>query len=339
MRLVDLPRFPLATLPTPLDEAPRLGAELGGIRVLVKRDDLTGLALGGNKTRKLEYLLGDALQRGATTVLTEGPVQSNHCRQTAAAAARAGLRCVLVLSGSELAPPVQGNLLLDYLFGATVQVVRTREERAALLAAEARACAERGERPYVIPTGGSTAVGAAAYVQATLELVQQLVARNARPTALYVATSTSGGTHAGLVLGARLLGDPFRVIGVAVEEDGEAIRRRVAALANETAAVLGLAVRIEDREVVVDDRWVGPGYGSADERTVEAMVLAARTEGLVLDPVYTGKAMAALIGDARTGAFQPGETVVFWHTGGAPAVFAHAERLAPAFRGERPVER
>ncbi len=337
MHLCDLPRFPLAHLPTPLVEAPRLSAALGGVRVLVKRDDLTGLALGGNKTRKLEYLIGDALAQGATVVLTEGPAQSNHCRQTAAAAARAGLRCILVLNSAVPNPPVQGNLLLDHLFGAEVHLVRTREERAAALARLAETCAERGERPYVIPTGGSTPLGAVAYVRATLELVQQLVEMGVSPSTVFVATSTSGGTHAGLALGAEVLGRPFRVVGIAVEPDAEAIRQRVAWLADQAAALLGLGVRVEPDAIVVDERWVGPDYGVADERTLEALALAARTEGLVLDPVYTGKAMAALVGYARAGLVQAGETVVFVHTGGAPAIFAQAESLADAFRAEETV--
>jgi len=331
MRLPALPRFPLAQLPTPLEEAPRLSAALGSVRIVVKRDDLTGLGLGGNKTRKLEYLLGDALAAGATVVLTEGPVQSNHCRQTAAAAARAGLRCILVLSGADEHPPLQGNLLLDHLFGAEVYLVRSRAERAALLGQLARACAERGEHPFVMPTGGSTPVGAAAYVHATLELVNQLLERRLHPSRLYLATSTSGGTHAGLALGARLLGHPFRVVGVAVEPDGGAIHRRVVELANETAALLGFPPQLTADDVTVDDRWVGPDYGVPDARTIEAIMLAARTEGLVLDPVYTGKAMAALIGHVREGMLQPGETVIFLHTGGAPALFAQADSLAPSF--------
>ncbi|MCX2727120.1 D-cysteine desulfhydrase family protein [Thermomicrobium sp. 4228-Ro] len=331
MRLLDLPRYPLAQLPTPLEEAPRLSAALGSFRILVKRDDLTGVALGGNKTRKLEYLLGDALAHGATVILTEGPVQSNHCRQTAAVAARAGLRCVLVLSSAEERPSPQGNLLLDHLFGPEIHLVRTREERARLLEQLAQERAERGERPYVIPTGGSTPVGAAAYVRAALELVQQLVERQVHPTRLFLASSTSGGTHAGLALGTKLLGDPFRIVGVAVEHDAATIRERVVALANETAATLGLAVRLAPADVLVDDRWIGPDYGVPDASTIEAMTLAARTEGLVLDPVYTGKALAGLIGHARAGEIEPGETVIFLHTGGAPALFAQAGELAHFF--------
>ncbi len=328
MRLPALPRFPLAQLPTPLEEAPRLSDALGGVRVLVKRDDLTGLALGGNKTRKLEYLLGDALAAGATVVLTEGPVQSNHCRQTAAAAARAGLRCILVLSSADEHPSPQGNLLLDHLFGAEIHLVRTREERTRLLEQLAWKRAECGERPYVIPTGGSTPIGAAAYVRAALELAQQLIEQQVHPTRLFLASSTSGGTHAGLALGAKLLGDPFRIVGVAVEHDAETIRQRVLMLANETAEILGLAVRLASADVLVDDRWIGPDYGIPDASTIEAMTLAARTEGLVLDPVYTGKALAGLIGHARAGEIEPGETVVFLHTGGAPALFAQAGELA-----------
>lgn len=328
MRLAALPRAPLAHLPTPLEDAPRLSAALAGVRVLVKRDDLTGLALGGNKTRKLEYLLGDALAQKATVVITEGPVQSNHCRQTAAAAARLGLPCVLVLSSEQPAPTVQGNLLLDRLFGAEIHLVRSREERKRTLEELAAAARARGERPYAIPTGGSTPVGAAAYVRAAFELAAQLVERGVAASRLLLATSTSGGTQAGLVLGAVLLGQPSRVVGIAVEPDAATIRQRVAELANATADLLEVPVRITPEMVEVDDRWVGPGYSVPEETTIEALQLAARQEGLVLDPVYTGKAMAGLIGAIRGGEIGADETVVFLHTGGAPAIFAAADWLA-----------
>ncbi|MBX6340898.1 MAG: pyridoxal-phosphate dependent enzyme, partial [Thermomicrobiaceae bacterium] len=211
MRLASLPRFPLAHLPTPLEEAPNLTAAIGGPRILVKRDDLTGLALGGNKTRKLEYLIADARRQGATVVITTGAAQSNHCRQTAAAARVAGLRCVLVLNSEQPEPPVQGNLLLDHLLGAEVRLVASREERGPTMERVAEELRERGERPYVIPGGGSNPIGASAYVAAVYELVEQLIQRGERPTRLYVTSSTSGGTHAGLALGARLASAPFQV--------------------------------------------------------------------------------------------------------------------------------
>ncbi len=330
MRLASLPRFPLAHLPTPLEEAPNLAAAIGGPRILVKRDDLTGLALGGNKTRKLEYLIADARRQGATVVITTGAAQSNHCRQTAAAARVAGMRCVLVLNSEQPEPPVQGNLLLNHLLGAEVRLVASREERGPTMEQVAEELRERGERPYVIPGGGSNPIGASAYVAAVYELVEQLIQRGERPTRLYVTSSTSGGTHAGLALGARLASAPFQVVGIAIEEDAAAIREVVAPLANATAEFLGVDARFEPGDLIVDDRQVGPGYGVPTEACLEAIRLAARTEALLLDPVYTGKTLAGLIDQARRGEIGPDETVVFLHSGGTPALFAEAERLAAA---------
>lgn len=220
MQLMSLPRFPLAWLPTPLEPAQHLSAQLNHrVEIWVKRDDLTGLALGGNKTRKLEYLLGDALAHDATVLLTEGPIQSNHCRLTAAAAARCGLPCHLVLSAFQPARVYQGNLLLDHLLGATLHFVPSPEERKVKLSELASRLSAHGERPYTIPTGGSTPVGIIGYVRAAIELFTQLMEQSLTTSRVYLATSTSGGTQAGLVLGAALLGTPFRIIGIAVESD------------------------------------------------------------------------------------------------------------------------
>lgn len=293
--------------PTPLDEAPRLSAELG-LRILVKRDDQTGLALGGNKGRKLELLLADALARGCDTLIATGGAQSNFARMAAAAAARCGLACRLVLSGSAPARAT-GNLVLDHLFGATIEFAGTShwgrlEERVAALAAEL------GPRAYPMPVGGSTPLGALAYVDAAGELLAQLPAA---PDWVVVADG-SGGTHAGLLAG---LPPSVRVLGVDVARPPVPLIERVAELAASTAELAGRPAPPAP-PIVVDH--AGPGYGEISEECRAAVRLAARTEALLLDPVYTGKAMAGLIAAARAGRIAG--TVVFWHTGGAPALFA-----------------
>ncbi len=332
MRLASLPRLPLAHLPTPLEPAPNLTAVLEGPRILVKRDDLTGLALGGNKTRKLEYLIADARAQGASVVITVGSTGSNHCRQTAAAARVAGLRCVLVLNAASPDPPLQGNYLLDHLLGAEVRLIRDASEREPTMERVAEELRRRGERPYLIPGGGSNPVGASAYVAAVYEIARQLEEAGWAARHLYTTSSTSGGTHAGLALGARLADAPFDVVGIGIEDDAAAIRRVVTPLANATAEFLGADVRLAPEDLIVDDRFVGPGYAVPTPECLDAIKLAARTEGLLLDPVYTGKTLAGLIDHIRTGRLGRDETVIFLHSGGVPALFAQAEELAPALR-------
>jgi D-cysteine desulfhydrase family pyridoxal phosphate-dependent enzyme len=330
MRLASLPRLPLAHLPTPLEPAPNLTAALGGPRILVKRDDLTGLALGGNKTRKLEYLLADARRQGATAVITVGSIGSNHCRQTAAAARIAGLRCVLVHSTPTPDPPVEGNFLLDHLFGAEFRFVREEAERPAMMERVAEELRAQGERPYIIPGGGSNPLGATAYVHATFEIVEQLRAMGETATHLYATASTSGGTFAGLALGATLAEAPFRPVGIVIEDDAATTAGVVAPLANATAELLGGATRLAPGDLDLDDRFVGPGYAIPTAACLDAIALAARTEGLLLEPVYTGKTLAGLIGHVREGRLGKGDTAIFLHTGGAPALFAFQDLFAPA---------
>ena len=326
-------RLPLATLPTPMHEMPRLREALGGAsrcpKILIKRDDLTGLALGGNKARKLEYLIADAVDQGATVVLTTGAAQSNHARMTAAAARAAGLNVHLVLT-ADANPPLQGNLLLDRLFGAVIHYVpppadptlATSEEEAAKVAEVLADLTTKGERPYEIPVGGSSGVGVLGYTYGTREIVEQLVAMNERPTRLYFA-SGSRGTQAGLTLGAKWCDAPYAVYGVAVS-GGESFKvERAFRIANEAASIAGLATRVMLDDLVTDQHYIGDGYGIATRECVEAIHLLAETEGILLDPVYTAKAMAALIDHARRGLLDPSSTVVFLHTGGIPALFAH----------------
>jgi D-cysteine desulfhydrase family pyridoxal phosphate-dependent enzyme len=324
------PRYPLAYLPTPITDAIRLREALGGAakcpRILIKRDDLTGLGLGGNKARKLEYLIADALANGAHTVITTGAVQSNHARMTAAAARIAGLRCVLVLTSRHDVPAVEGNLLLDYLFGAEVRFVPSEdpmfavgrdEEVVAEVVAEERAA---GRVPYVIPVGGSSPIGAIGYVTGTDELVDQLRAMGVAPTRLYFG-SGSRGTQAGLTLGAKLSEAPYKLWGVAVSAgEPEKIVRAMNA-ANDAAALLGVDTRVGREDLFTDQGFIGEGYAIPTPLGLESIELLAKTEALLLDPVYTSKGFSALLAHVRAGEIPPTDTVVFLHTGGMPALF------------------
>jgi D-cysteine desulfhydrase family pyridoxal phosphate-dependent enzyme len=317
-------RIVLAHLPTPIEPLPRLTKLLQGPQFFIKRDDLTGLGLGGNKTRKLEYLAADALAQGCRMLITTGAVQSNHCRQVAAAAARLGLGCILVLAGED-AGSRQGNLLLDELSGAKLIFV-PREERAQRLQQAFAQAEENGMQPYLIPYGGSNPVGVQGYIQAMQELQDQ----NLQPDWIVLASS-SGGTQAGLVLGAEQTGFPGRILGISVDKPADELTQTIMALANQTAAWLGIDKKIESEDVLVNDAYCQAGYGILQPAEVEAIRLFARTEGILLDPVYTGRAAAGLIDLIRKGFFSPDETVLFWHTGGIPAVFA--EPYASALLG------
>lgn len=332
-----LPRASLGFWPTPLVPLPRLSAALGGPRLWMKRDDHTGLALGGNKTRKLEWLLGDAQRQGCDVLVTAGAAQSNHCRQSAAAAAQLGLECHLALGGQ--APTSwNGNLLLDALFGATIHWSgQDRTGRA--LPALAEMLRGQGRRPALIPYGGSNWLGAAAFVHAHQELMTQTRQAGINLGAVVFASS-SGGTHAGLALAAQLDEAEHAVIGVAIDKamgDAEShFTDRVGALATQTARRLAEAGEIDHDaasrwerrgRITLWEGYQGAGYGVVGPQEREAISLTARHEGILLDPVYTGRAMAGLIDQIRAGAHSDDRDVVFWHTGGAPALFHHADRL------------
>ncbi|MDB5441803.1 MAG: 1-aminocyclopropane-carboxylate deaminase [Phenylobacterium sp.] len=319
-----------AHLPTPLEPLPRLSEALigrsgGGPDLWVKRDDCTGLAGGGNKTRKLEYLLGDALANEADTLVTQGAVQSNHVRQTAAAAARFGLACEVILearTGSDAADYTRsGNVLLDELLGARIRTVPGGTDMNQALAEVAAEVAERGGRPYVIPGGGSNIIGALGYVECALELVVQANEAGLEIDRIVTATG-SAGTHAGLVAGLAVMGADIPVLGIGVRAPRDVQEANVFKLAQDTADLLGHRDRVTREMVIADCDYVGAGYGLVDDAVIEALKLAARTEGLLLDPVYTGKAMKGLIALSKQGRFD-GETVVFLHTGGAQGLFAY----------------
>jgi D-cysteine desulfhydrase family pyridoxal phosphate-dependent enzyme len=328
MQLGRLPRLKLAALPTPLEEAPSLSAYLGGPRIMFKRDDITGLAFGGNKVRKIEYLMGEAVDRGCDVVVTVGAVQSNHARVTAAAARRLGLDSVVVLHGEEPAQR-QGNLLLDAIFGADIRFVNTDDDYLLMGVVEdvARDLKRQGRSPYVIPRGGATALGAAAFVNAGLELLDQLNGRGIRADAI-VHASTSGGTQAGLYTALKVTQSGIQVLGISAGPSREIVTSRVRGLTEDLITLLGLDWRPHPDDIVVTDEYVGERYGVPTPACLDAMRLAARTEGILLDPVYTGKAMAGLIDLVRRGQFAADQTVIFWHTGGQPAIFAYAGWLS-----------
>ena len=309
------PRQKFATLPTPIEELPRLSQYLQGPRLMIKRDDLTGLGLGGNKNRKLEFLVAEALADGARTLITTGAVQSNHCRQTAAAAAHFGLDCILVLAGQPPNRPT-GNLLLDHLFGAEITWTAPYERDQTLKNTFNQAW-QQGRRPYLVPYGGSSPTGACAYAFAIQELVSQITAID-----WIVFASSSGGTQAGMVLGAKLFSYSGRILGISVDESQLTLQTRVANLASATADFLGEKVVFSPSAILVTADYLGEGYGILGQPEKEAIKIFARMTGLLLDPVYTGRAAAGLIGLIRDGFFHRDETVLFWHTGGAPALFA-----------------
>ena len=327
---MDLARFPRRRYtpgPTPLEPLPHLSRVLGGPELWIKRDDLLGLAGGGNKTRKLEFLVADALAQGADTLVTVGAPQSNHCRLTLAAAVREGLRCRLVIEervpGSYRADASGNNLLFDLMGSERVTVVPAGTDLAATMAAELADLAAAGRQGYAIVGGGSTPLGALGYVAGAHELLAQSFAHGVAIDHVVVA-SGSAGTHAGLLVG--LAGSGIPVTGINVRRPQAEQEANVHALAQATAAFAG-ALPVPRDAVTCLDRWVGPGYSLPTPAMIAAVRLLAATEGVLLDPVYTGKAMAGLIDLVREGVFKSGERVVFVHTGGAPVLFAYRDVL------------
>ena len=325
-RLAEIPRVRLAALPTPLEECRQLSAKLGGPRILVKRDDLTGLAFGGNKTRNLEFRLAEAIDQKADTIIVALETISNSARQTVGAANRLGMRTVLVLRGRRPAI-LQGNLLIDYLLGADVRFADTPQNTLPRTTAEAVADELRreGHRPFVLNASPMFAVASAlAYSLCVLELQQQLAAMGSGADWIYLSSRSKG--QAGVVLGARALGAPFKVVGIAADFNLNGAEN-TAQTANDAARMLKLDLTITPGDIMNDDGYVGAGYGIPSPAGIEAIQIAARSEGLMLDPVYTGKAMAGLIDHIRSGRIPPESTVVFIHTGGTPAIFDHGEQL------------
>jgi 1-aminocyclopropane-1-carboxylate deaminase/D-cysteine desulfhydrase-like pyridoxal-dependent ACC family enzyme len=317
-RIARVPRVKLALIPTPLHEAPNLTRALGGPRIFIKRDDLTGVAFGGNKLRNLEFRLARTKSENPDTVIVGLDLQSNSARQTIGACNKLGWKTILVLEGRR-PDVVQGNLLVDHLLGAEVIYAATREaQRTALDDAAARVRAAGG-RPHILNDNPMFDAGSAlAYLETTLEMLEQLGAADAQPNALYMSSSGKG--QAGLVLGKRLTNAGYTVEGVTATDEFH-IPSRTAAIANETLDMLGLDLRVTEEEIHNDMRFVGPGYGIPTEACVEAVKLFARTEGLILDPIYTGKAAAGMVTHIKEGRYGKDDALVFVHTGGTPAVF------------------
>jgi len=332
MHLARYPRIRLGHLPTPLEPLPRLTAHLGGPQLWIKRDDCTGLSTGGNKTRKLEFLMADARQHNADIVITQGATQSNHARQTAAAAARLGLDCHVLLENRtgrrDADYNENGNVLLDRLHGASIERHEAGTDMAAAMHRAAERLQEEGRHPYVIPGGGSNEIGALGYVNAALELLAQANDQGLRIDHLVHATG-SAGTQAGLVTGLAGARTRIPVLGIGVRAAREQQEANVLALAERTAAFLDIPGAVSAADVQANCDYVGEGYGLPTPGMVEAVWLAARLEGLLLDPVYSGKGMAGLIDLIRRGHFSRDDQVVFLHTGGSAALFGYADALEP----------
>jgi D-cysteine desulfhydrase family pyridoxal phosphate-dependent enzyme len=313
---MDIPCLNFAHLPTPIEALPRLSDVLGGPCLLIKRDDLTGLAFGGNKTRKLEFLVAEARDQGAKTLVSGGALQSNHCRQTAAAAARFGFKCIFVLTG-EKPKQSSANLLLDELFGAEIVYVADRKDRDKILQETFDRAAKERMNPYLVPYGGSNATGALGYAFAIKELVEQKLHAD-----WIVFATSSGGTHAGLLLGQRVFGYEGKVLGISVDESEEWLKQNVSESATLGSEKLGKRIEFAPDQVLANASYCSAGYGVLTEQEREAIRLFATYEGILLDPVYTGRAAAGMIDLIRKGFFKKDETVLFLHTGGQPALFA-----------------
>ena len=315
----QISRLHFAHLPTSIEELPRLTEALGGPRLFVKRDDQTGLAFGGNKTRKLEFLVAEALDQGARMLISGGAMQSNHCRQTAAAAARFGLECTLVLTG-DLPEKPSANLLLDELFGAKIVAVPDRKDRDRILQETFDNAVAEGKKPYLVPYGGSSPTGALGYAFAVEELMKQI--KDFGNLDWIIFGTSSGGTHAGLVLGQRVFGYKGKVLGISIDESEEWLKTHVSKLAPDASEKMGERIEFTPTDVSANADYCAAGYGVLTDAEREAVQLFAKYEGLLLDPVYTGRAAAGMIDLIRKGIFKKDETILFWHTGGQPALFA-----------------
>jgi len=318
-RIGQVPRVRIALIPTPLQTAPNLTDALGGPRIFIKRDDLTGVAFGGNKLRNLEFRLARTMEEKPDTVIVGLDLQSNSARQTVGACNKLGLKTVLVLEGRR-PDVVQGNLLVDYLLGAEVIFAPTREAQREQLDLAARRCRDAGGRPHILNDNPMFDVASAiAYLETTLEILEQMQRAGVRPTGFYMSSSGKG--QAGLVLGRRLTNAGIEIHGVTATDEFH-VPSRTAAIANETARMLGLDLVVSDEEIENDMGFVGKGYGIPTEAAVEATRLFARTEGVVLDPIYTGKAAAGMIAHIRSRRYSKDDVLVFVHTGGTPAIFS-----------------
>jgi len=330
MQLSKFARVSLAHLPTPLEHLPRLSEHLGGPDIYVKRDDCTGLATGGNKTRKLEFSMGEAVEQGADTIITVGAIQSNHVRQTAAAACKLGMACEVLLE-HRIGHPTKtyttsGNVFLDRIFGANLREYPGGTDFDVEMDAVAAEVRANGGTPYIIPGGASNTVGALGYVGCGIELLEQFSEQGLTIDHLVTATG-SAGTHAGLAVGLRGSGSDLPILGIGVNAPQDVQEERVYDLAVETADLVGAPGCVAREDIIADCNYIGPGYGEPTESMNEAVLMLARFEGLLFDPVYSGKALAGMIDYVRQGRFIKGQKIVFLHTGGSAGLFAYADVL------------
>jgi len=336
MKITNFPRVRITHGPTPLEFMPRMTAALGGPNLFIKRDDCTGLGSGGNKTRKLEFLIADALRQSADTIITQGATQSNHARQTVAIAAKMGMKCEILLedrTGFQDANYKQsGNVFLDHLYGANVQEVPGGTDMNAAMSKLADELRAKGQKPYIIPGGGSNPIGALGYVVCALELIDQFNNQGLNVSCLVHATG-SAGTQAGLVAGFEGTRSQIPVLGIGVRAAKEAQESNVFNLAAKTVELLGVTGSVSREAVRANCDYVGDGYGIPTPGMVEAVTMMARLEGILLDPVYSGKGMAGLIDLCRKGYFKKDENVVFLHTGGSVALYGYMD----SFNGLRPI--
>ena len=330
MQLSKFARVSLAHLPTPLEHLPRLSDHLGGPDIYVKRDDCTGLATGGNKTRKLEFSMGEAVEQGADTIITVGAIQSNHVRQTAAAACKLGMACEVLLEHRIEQPSetytTSGNVFLDKIFGANLREHPGGTDFDVEMEAVAEEVRAKGGTPYIIPGGASNTVGALGYVGCGIELLEQFSEQGLTIDHLVTATG-SAGTHAGLAVGLRGSGSDLPILGIGVNAPQDVQEERVYNLAVDTAELVGVPGCVSREDIIADCNYIGPGYGEPTESMNEAVLMLARFEGLLFDPVYSGKALAGMIDYVREGRFTKGQKIVFLHTGGSAGLFAYADAL------------
>jgi len=328
----------LAHLPTPMERMRTLSSGLNGPTLYIKRDDQTGLAFGGNKARKLEFVIADALMKKSDVIITWAGIQSNWCRQTAAAARAFGINPILVLFKRPEAPAgYDGNLLLDFILDADIRIIKPKEDEEInteeIINRIAEDEREKGNNPYIVPVGGSRVggsmvepLGAISYTKAFLEIYREAKKKKIRISHIILATG-SGGTQAGLIVGAKALGTSIEIVGISVSREKASVKENVSTIANDTAETLGLRMTFSPDEVVVFDEYLGEGYGILNQEIADAIRLIAKKEGIILDPVYTGKAMAGMLDLVKKGYLTKGDGVVFLHTGGTPALFVYKEEL------------
>lgn len=332
MLLSRFPRISLAHLPTPMEYLPRLSQHLGGPEIYIKRDDCTGLGTGGNKTRKLEFLMADALEKGSDVVITQGAVQSNHARQTAAAACKLGMKCELVFEARVEDPDdaykTSGNVLLDRIFGANIREVPNGSDMNAVMDELATEIRTKGHKPYVIPGGGSNPIGALGYIDCAMEFLAQ-ANRESVVIEQVVHATGSAGTQAGLVVGLQAMNSKIPLLGIGVNAAKAEQEEKVFKLAEETAAYVGVPGCIDREDIVANCDYVGDGYGIPTKEMNDAVMLLAQLEGLLFDPVYSGKGLAGMIDLIQKGEFSETKNLLFIHTGGVAGLFGYSSQLNP----------